>query len=1095
MNYVLGLDIGITSVGWAALELNTHNEPIRIIDLNSRIFERAEVPKTGESLAAPRRMARSARRLTRRRAFRLHRVRRYLMRHHILTAEDIEALYADSAKNTDIYDLRYQALSQPVSNCDWARMLIFFAKHRGFKSNRKNASTAGDEGTMLQAVKENQDLLQKYRTVGEMLYADNKFKTCKRNKGGSYALTVSRTMLADEIHTLFAVQRNLGQSYASEKLEAEYIDIFSAQRNFDEGPGGNSPYGGNQIEKMIGQCTFEKAEKRAPKASYAFMAFNLWQKINHFSLSEGGQRRFLGQPEKEILASLAWEKENITYWDIRKLLKLGDDVQFSDVNYTMKKSKKSEIADITGEEAEKKTKFSWVKEYHSIRRALDNVKKKRILELDRQQLDSIAYAFTVYKNDEAIAAYLRKQGIEQNDIDALLEHISGFSKFGHVSLKACYKMLPYLQQGYTYDKACESAGYDFRQINQEDIKNIPNPVVKRAISQAVKVVNAVIRQYGDPVEIHIELARELARNFQDRKKMESGMKENQARNERIKERLKQEFHVLQPTGLDIVKFKLYEQQNGACAYSQQMIDAERLLHDSSYAEVDHIIPYSRSFDDAYSNKVLVLTKENRDKGNRTPMEYFQDKPERRERFISWVKHTIRDGKKRNNLLRVSYSSDAEMEWKSRHLQDTQYISRYLYNYLKTHYTLKEGCTGRKRRILPVNGAVTAYVRKRLGIAKIRENGDLHHAVDAVVIACVTQGVINAISRYSKIKELQQFKAADGTIVDMQTGEVLQTVNSHKADPFPEPWPKFRQELEARVSENPAEAIAGLCLPAYNKVAAADIKAPFVSRMPNRKVHGPAHKETIRSAKMKADSYTITKTALSDLKLENGEIAGYYNPSSDRLLYEALKKRLEQFDGDGETAFSEPFYKPKADGTLGPEVKKVKIMAKSNLNVSVNQGKGIAENGSMVRIDVFGVEERGKTAYYFVPIYVADTVKPKLPDKAVVPNKNYDEWKTMKDDDFLFSLYPNDLIYVESPRPISFHAAEGSTLIPSITRKKIFLFYKNADISTASISVINHDNTYRKKSLGIKNIGKLAKYTVDVLGNIHCITKEKRLGFN
>lgn len=1085
MNYVLGLDIGIASVGWAVLELDTHDEPIRIVDLNSRIFEKAEVPKTGESLAAPRRMARSARRLTRRRRFRLHRVRRYLIRNRILDARQVEELYVDSIGKTDIYELRYQALSQPVSNSDWARLLIFFAKHRGFKSNRKHISDSGDEGQMLNAITENQEILNNYHTVGEMLYKNEKFKACKRNKGGSYAFTVSRDMLADEIHALFDVQRSLGQAYASEELEEEYMELFSAQRNFDEGPGMNSPYSGNQIEKMIGCCTFEDDEKRAPKASYAFMAFNVWQKINHLRVTCEGTDRSLSQAEKETLAALAWKKENITFKDIRNKLGLDDTVRFLDVNYNLDKYK-------TAEEAEKKVKFSWVKEYHAIRKALDKVKKDRISELSHEQIDTIAYAFTVYKNDEAIKKYLLEHAIELADAEALLENISGFSKFGHLSVKACYKLLEPLQQGHVYTKACEIAGYDPQKSNQENINDIPNPVVKRALSQALKVIKAIIRQYGcPPVEIHIELARELAKSAKERTELEKAMKDNQSRNEEIKTKL-HELNVMQPTGLDIVKYKLYEQQQGDCAYSQKKFDVNRLLHDPTYAEVDHIIPYSRSFDDTYRNKVLVLTKENRDKGNRTPMEYFQDKPERKEAFINWVKRTISDGKKRNNLLRVNYSADAEKEWKDRHLQDTQYISRYLYNYLKRHIELNKGYTDRKRRIIPVNGAVTAYVRKRLGISKIRENGDLHHAVDAVIIACVTQGVVNKISRYSKIKELRQFMTADGMIVDKETGEVLQTANPRKTDPFPEPWPKFRQELEARVSDNPAEAIAALGLPTYKGIV--NISAPFVSRMPNRKVHGPAHMETIRSAKMQQDGYTMVKTELTNLKLKDSEIEGYYNPSSDKILYDALKRRLEQFGGDGNKAFKDPFYKPKSDGTPGPEVKKVKIMTKSSLNVAVNQGKGVADNGSMVRIDVFGVEERGKNAYYFVPIYVADTVKETLPNRAVTRGEPYNNWKIMKDEDFLFSLYPNDLIYIESLSPVSFHTVKGCTLVPKIERKEMLLYYRKAGISTASITVLNHDNTYVKESLGIKTIGKLQKCTVDILGNVHYVQKEKRVGF-
>ena len=376
MNYVLGLDVGITSCGWAVLELNHEDEPVRIVDLNSRIFDKAEAPKTGESLAAPRRMARGIRRLTRRRKFRLHRVRGFLVRHHILTKEEIENLYTNPHK-TDIYELRYRALTEKVSPSDWARLLIFFAKHRGFQSNRKNEKS-GEDGLMLAAIGENKKILENYRSVGDMLYSDEKFKDCKRNKGGTYRFTVSRSMLKEEVQTLFKKQRELGQTFAGEDLEDEYISIFSAQRNFDEGPGANSPYAGDQIEKMIGNCTFEDGkndrppQKRAPKASYAFMAFNLWQKINHIRVNCKGIERSLETEEKNKIAGLAWTKENITYHDLRQITGLDEEIRFSGVTYPL---------DSTTEEAEKKVKFSWVKPYHAMRRALDKVEKLSLIHI------------------------------------------------------------------------------------------------------------------------------------------------------------------------------------------------------------------------------------------------------------------------------------------------------------------------------------------------------------------------------------------------------------------------------------------------------------------------------------------------------------------------------------------------------------------------------------------------------------------------------------------------------------------------------------------------------------------------------------------
>ena len=75
------------------------------------------------------------------------------------------------------------------------------------------------------------------------------------------------------------------------------------------------------------------------------------------------------------------------------------------------------------------------------------------------------------------------------------------------------------------------------------------------------------------------------------------------------------------TGLDIVKFKLYQEQDGVCLYSGKNLDPSRLF-EPGYADVDHIVPYSRCFDDSYQNKVLVLASENRQKGNRLPYEYL-----------------------------------------------------------------------------------------------------------------------------------------------------------------------------------------------------------------------------------------------------------------------------------------------------------------------------------------------------------------------------------------------------------------------------------------------------------------------------------------
>ena len=173
--------------------------------------------------------------------------------------------------------------------------------------------------------------------------------------------------------------------------------------------------------------------------------------------------------------------------------------------------------------------------------------------------------------------------------------------------------------------------------------------------------------------------------------------------------------------------------------------------------------------------------------------------------------------------------------------------------------------------------------------------------------------------------------------------------------------------------------------------------------------------------------------------------------------------------------------------------KVKLTEPTTLSVPVQDGTGIADNDSMVRIDVFRVEGDG---YYLVPIYVADTLKPELPNKAVVAHKPYSEWKQMSDDDFAFSLYPNDLVKVTHKRGMKLAKCFKESTLPETLECKENLFYYNAaNIAGGSITLITNDNTYVIGGLGIKTLESMEKYTVDILGEYHPVRKEERQRFN
>lgn len=1081
LRYTLGLDIGIASVGWAVLENNIDGEPIKIERLGVRIFDKAEQPKTGASLAEPRREARGQRRTIRRKRHRKDRIKQLIQQNGIMTRVEMSEMFEHSQFETSVYELRVQALERALTKQEFVRVLIHLAQRRGYKSNSKSEEAKDKEnGKVKSAISENKKCMEEngYRTIGEMLLNDDRFWECNpdgtkifvpHNHPDDYRTTVERSMVEDEIRLIFSRQCALGVPYATSKFEEAYLEIWGSQRNFDEGPGGKSPYGGNMIEKMLGHCTFEKDEPRAAKGSYSAEYFRLLQDVNHLRLvKNNGESSALTAEQKQIYIDLVMKSAAASYAQLRKKLELSNDISFNMLRYGSDEIGKVE-----------RKKLGHMKFYHEMRKALNTVQKDAISTVSWEQRDEIARILLCYKSDDKRKAQLEKLDIPREFIPALLTLST--SKTAHLSVKALRKLIPHLEKGMTYAEACKEVyGEQKSSITKKnklslfDIEPINNPVVRRAVSQAIRVINAVVREYGAPEVVRVELAREMGKPYDVRTQMTKKQEANAKRNEELRQQIKK-IKGAEPTGQDIVKFKLFQDQKGVCLYSGQNLDITRLF-EAGYVDVDHIIPYSISFDDSYTNKVLVRSPENRQKGNRIPADYFKSDPARWQRFETLVNTQVHNWKKKRNLLTQALSEEQKNGFKQRNLVDTQYIARVIYNLINDHLQFAEtGKYDKKRRTQAVNGAITAHVRKRLGIQKIREDGDLHHAADAAVVACVSPSMIQKITQYTKHREC--IRETPKGYLDTETGELMtrEAYDAKYSPRFPAPWERFRQELEARLSDNPAEEIARLHLATYDSEE--EIKPVFVSRKQTHKISGAAHEATIRSAKKPGGS--ISKKPLTNLSLnkKTGEIEKYYAPESDRLLYEALKKRLEEFDGNAEKAFAEPFYKPKRDGTRGPLVKKVKIYEKKTITVPV--GGGNADNGSMIRVDVFYMEDDG---YYYVPIYTADVIKGELPNRAVVAHKSHGEWKVMDDKDFLFSMYPNELLYIESQKGIKLKTKKGSSRQEEIARKAGLYYFKRLNIAANALFIITHDNGYEQPSLGGKTLSCLKKYTVDALGN-------------
>lgn len=533
INYILGLDIGIASVGWAMVEIDEEENPIRLIDLGVRVFERAEVPKTGDSLAAARRLARSVRRLTRRRAHRLLRARRLLKREGVLQAADFdENGLIKSLPNTP-WQLRAAALDRKLTPLEWSAVLLHLIKHRGYLSQRKNEGETADKelGALLKGVADNAHALQTgdFRTPAEL--ALNKFEKESghiRNQRGDYSHTFSRKDLQAELNVLFKKQKEFGNPHISDSLKEGIETLLMTQR---------PALSGDAVQKMLGHCTFESTEPKAAKNTYTAERFIWLTKLNNLRILEQGSERSLTDTERATLMDEPYRKSKLTYAQARKLLGLEDTAFFKGLRYGKDNAEASTLMEM--------------KTYHAISRTLEKEglkDKKSPLNLSPELQDEIGTAFSLFKTDEDITGRL-KDRVQPEILEALLKHIS-FDKFVQISLKALRRIVPLMEQGKRYDEACaEIYGDHYGKKNTEEKIYLPpipadeirNPVVLRALSQARKVINSVVRRYGSPARIHIETAREVGKSFKDRKEIEKRQEENRKDREKAAAKFREYF--------------------------------------------------------------------------------------------------------------------------------------------------------------------------------------------------------------------------------------------------------------------------------------------------------------------------------------------------------------------------------------------------------------------------------------------------------------------------------------------------------------------------------------------------------------------------
>lgn len=746
---ILGLDLGTNSVGWALLKSD------KILATGVRVFEAGMEGNmqdgTQTSRNASRREKRMLRRQHDRRARRMRNIMRVLQDAGLLPKADNmaeEILRIDQKalrrfqKQTDIqhlahvvpYRLRAEALDKPLENHELGRAFYHLAQRRGFLSNRKSALSDTDEKTgVVKSGIHDLDTKMKEsdaRTLGEYFSFLNPEEERIRTK------YTGRKMYVDEFKAIIKAQREFGNQRLTETFEKNLYRAIFRQRPL------------KSCRDLIGSCPYEKRQKRAPWYHPLAQKFRVLQAVNHLRLVfDSGETRSLTPEERETLLDMLLRSSSVSISNAKKALGLN--------------GRKTPCTFSIEEGGEKSLPG------HAVNaKFIPFFGEHRWLnELSEEERIAIILDVHSYTSAEG----LKKKGMSRWSLTE--EQADEFSElslpqdYAGLSLAALRKIIPLMEKGADYMTALTGVYgevlrsdkvYDELPMIKGYISDLRNPAVERTLTQLRKVVNPIIRKYGKPDAIHIELAREMKRSKAEKSRITKKMRtQEKFRQEAVAELKAQlpEFQNAEPKRRDIEKYMLWRECSGKCPYTGKTIDLPNLFGHTPEFDIEHIIPYSACLDDSFLNKTLCHVKVNRvDKRNRTPFQAFSEHKEDYEAMLERV-GKFNSPHRIEKLRRFKLESTDEFaDFANRQLNDTSYASKLAKSYLSSLYggTYDEN---RKQRVVAVSGNITAIVRNYYRLNRILGEGDRkirsdhrHHAVDAVVLALTSQGTIQDISR-------------------------------------------------------------------------------------------------------------------------------------------------------------------------------------------------------------------------------------------------------------------------------------------------------------------------------------------------------------
>jgi CRISPR-associated endonuclease Csn1 len=800
MRYRLALDLGSTSLGWAMVRLNASNDPHAIIKAGVRIFSDGRNPKDGSSLAVTRREARAMRRRRDRLLKRKSRMMSNLIEHGFFPADPVAR---KEFELLDPYELRARGLNEALQPGEFARALFHINQRRGFKSNRKTDKKESDAGALKNAIKNLHTAMASdgSRTVGEWLYrrhingqtvrARYRQTPIMQENGRtkidkSYDLYIDRAMIEAEFDALWAAQTRFNSELFTKIARLTLKDCLLHQRPLKP--------------VRPGRCTLLPDEERAALALPSTQQFRIYQEVNNLRiLGEGLSDGPLTIDQRDLLVTALEQHSKRSFTQIKRLLGLSGSAQFN-----FEDPKRQELKGNTTSAILSKSDFfgeawfelSLVRQDEVVDKLVNEENETRLIiwlqdqfGFDEDQAEKIAnaalpegYGSLCAKALDRILPELKKEVITYDKAVVA----AGFEHHSNISHAATGEILPFLPYYGEYLQRHVGFGTGIPEDHPEKrFGKIANPTVHIGLNQIRVVVNALIKRYGHPSEVIVELARDLKQSQEQRKEDNKRQAENQNRNDRLRQDIAVALNISAERVRrdDIQKMLLWEElshdaADRRCPYSGVQISVQMLLSDQ--VEIEHILPFSQTLDDGLNNKTVAMRQANRIKGNRTPWEARTDFEAQ-----GWAhEDMLARAEKMPKNKRFRFGDDGYQRWLredktflARALNDTRHLSRVAREYLSL-------ICPQSTRAIP--GQMTAMLRSRFGLNDIlglhgekNRNDHRHHAVDACVIAVTDQGM------------LQRFAKASASAREKNLTRLVENM--------PLPWETYRTHVERAIN--------------------------------------------------------------------------------------------------------------------------------------------------------------------------------------------------------------------------------------------------------------------------------------------------------